>query len=479
MFPLTSKMRPIHYPLDRTQKPSAITPNEPITDLTLDWPTTDSNERISVQFELSLNEYIALASSIDVGRDIAYGDDSMKIWWIWVRSVNTMSFCTQVDDCINNNVSTQVALNNTLLSNGVVNPDQIQPISPQMDNRFPVILRQTDAAPPPPSCDKDALWAGILEIVTRLDSMGLDFLEQTVANNDKAERITNIIDIVPLFGDVVADVITVFADNAQDIENAYVAHSSLQVLEETACALFELVCEECRYPTFDEIYDYYASYGISGIQDIASYGITAAMDYLIGTNGLGNAVVWYTMNSTVLYTLYLGGTWLGKRGTKWLEIYADIGEDAPNNGWELLCDGCEGDWCHTFDFSIDQYDWLITHGTWTLGVGFVSADYGGSLGSMLTITRTFGFDVNITKTLLVYNIQNMSVQNQHRSIWTPSPDLQISGAQGSHSIEQEFVTTATAHTFALQDSQTAPVSTWTSIKIWGTGNNPFGVDNCI
>jgi hypothetical protein len=49
------------------------------------WPT-DSDERVVIPFELSLNEYNVLASAIDVGSDIAYGEDALRVVWLWLRN---------------------------------------------------------------------------------------------------------------------------------------------------------------------------------------------------------------------------------------------------------------------------------------------------------------------------------------------------------------------------------------------------------
>lgn len=377
MFP-NDNPRPLNYRLSHSDGLEVNTPISEEIGGAFIWDSGDNDEKITITMELSLNEYVALANCIDVGRDIAYGNASLNIWWVWVRSYVSMSFCDQLDNCVITNATTQTTINNMLQSSGIVNPDTIEPIAPQMDNRLPLAERNEEVNTPPTACDLDELWAGILEIVTRLNEIGLDFLQDIVAYNDKAERIANIIDIVPLFGDIAADVITVFSDVAPDLLNAYLAHSSQQVLEDTACALFELVCDECRYPTYQEIFDHYASAGISGIDDIANYGVTALMDFMIGSNNLANAVVWYTMNASVLYTLYLGGTFLNRRGLKWLSIWANIGEESPSNAWDILCDGC-GETCITYDFLTSDggfIPFVLIHNTafgiWQNGVGWTS-----------------------------------------------------------------------------------------------------------
>ena len=481
----TGDKRKLNYPLNLSLVPSIVTPDEPINDLVLDWPTTDSDEAVAVTLTLSLNEYVALASCVDVGSDIAYGDQAILLWWIWVRSINSMAFCEQVNDCVDNNVSTQISINNMVLEQGLINPDQIDPIPPQMDIRMPPATRQEDSAPPPAGCDKDALWTGILEIVTRLDAMGLDFLEEIVAHTDKAERIANIIDLVPLFGDTIADVITALADNAQDLENAYVAHSSQTVIEDTACALFELVCEECRYPTFEEVYDEYASAGISGIQDIASYGVTAAIDYLVGTSGLANAVVWYTMQTTILYTLYLGGTFLNVRGTKWLAIWADIGEDAPNNGWELLCDGCQDEWCQEWAFAVSHTEWetRLHFGNWVAGGHDTFIDpgenpppynkqnqiYVPAFGSTLTeisVTITGDLSIGWTLALFEYTAIGDIVGASFSSIGLSNPGTYV--WNGSQELANEMLIA-----LGTGDQFPAPNPLITNVRLRGTGVNPY------
>lgn len=62
----------------------------PLLDLS-DWSDPDPDVRISVTLDVSLNEYIALANCVDIGRDIAYGDNSGYLWWLWCRAVSSVS----------------------------------------------------------------------------------------------------------------------------------------------------------------------------------------------------------------------------------------------------------------------------------------------------------------------------------------------------------------------------------------------------
>lgn len=62
------------------------------------WPE-DPDERVELLFTLSLNEYVVLASTIDVGSDIAYGEDAPRVWWLWTRTLQegmSMACCEDI-----------------------------------------------------------------------------------------------------------------------------------------------------------------------------------------------------------------------------------------------------------------------------------------------------------------------------------------------------------------------------------------------
>lgn len=66
------------------------------------WPE-DSDERVDLIFNLSLNEYNVLANAIDVGSDIAYGEDALRVVWLWLRNMRCpVSICDLVRDAIAN-----------------------------------------------------------------------------------------------------------------------------------------------------------------------------------------------------------------------------------------------------------------------------------------------------------------------------------------------------------------------------------------
>jgi len=86
-YPSDTNPRPLPWRLRAFGSVSGQTDNQVEHEAQFSWPTSDPDEIVQVTIECSLNEYVGLASSIDVGRDIAYNDDSINIWWLWTRRI--------------------------------------------------------------------------------------------------------------------------------------------------------------------------------------------------------------------------------------------------------------------------------------------------------------------------------------------------------------------------------------------------------
>lgn len=107
-FPLINSLSIVGFSPDDGQQPISLNDLFP-----------DETTKIKLEFELSLDEYVALASAIDVGRDIAYGEDSEFLWWVWVACVKGLAMdCDGVADCIENSAAVQAAIANLLNSLG-------------------------------------------------------------------------------------------------------------------------------------------------------------------------------------------------------------------------------------------------------------------------------------------------------------------------------------------------------------------------
>lgn len=115
------------------------------------WPD-DPDERTLVPFYLSLNEYNILGSTIDVGSDIAFGDDALRVMWLWMRNFRcNVPICDLIDACITGNPATIAAIAAQLIVNTTYNEylnQTVVEISPPAGgNLYPP--RPTSATPDP------------------------------------------------------------------------------------------------------------------------------------------------------------------------------------------------------------------------------------------------------------------------------------------------------------------------------------------
>jgi hypothetical protein len=351
------------------------------------WQTVDDDEIVSVRLELSLNEYTALAAAIDVGRDIAFDGDREWIWQIWTkafRGATTDMTCEDIADCIETSTDVQNALTNNNDQYGSADPDYLSEAGTTsttiINNRFPPAERSQSPQSPPANCDLDQLWSGIKFMVDKLDERGKDWLEQIVAKVDKWERAAEFVGTVPIVGEISENLLKSVIDVIPDILEFYNAWSSEEHRQDMACTLFEIVCEECRYPTFDEILDAYVSPLDSEWQDWAALSLNAVMDYLFGSSLLASQGAWHTVQAFQLYIMYTQSTFFGLRGSKWIGIWMDNGEEFANDEWEVLCNACNNPvWCYEWDFSIDSRNWVLAAsfpavGSYSAGVGWLHTD---------------------------------------------------------------------------------------------------------
>lgn len=228
-----------------------------------------------------------------------------------------------------------------IIAGGTINVNVIDPSDTEViETRFPTASRNAGILPDPVGCNKDELWSGILEIVTRIDDNGRDFWETVVAETDTIERIAEIIALVPLFGDIIGEGLELLADIAPTMRDKYLAFSSATVIEETACDLFQLVCAECRYPTYQEVYDYYAGLSAIGEEHWEELAFEALIDILLGTESSANAIVYWTTNIVQLWVLAALSTWLRTIGVKFIALWAKLGAADPSDNWEILCGEC-------------------------------------------------------------------------------------------------------------------------------------------
>ncbi len=308
----------------------------------------DPDEKIKITLNVSLNEYVDLASAIDVGRDIAFNSDSMKIWNLWTNAVKeAVVDCQEVADCIDTSLAVQQSITNEYQStveqflddNGSINPDKSDSTS-TTETRLPD-YSVSPVSPPPDNCNLDELWSGIREMVVRIDDKGRDLLEDLTLINDRAEQIQGLIDLVPLLGDIIADVAEFFTQAVPDLLNGYNAFSNETEIDNLACELFSMVCDECRYPTFEEVLGVYSSKSVAGLASSPQLlNYSQVWNAVRQVPSLDGSLVYHTINAWQLITYYFGSRFTNTRGTNILNIWISLGEELPTDNWVALCGGC-------------------------------------------------------------------------------------------------------------------------------------------
>jgi len=405
--------RALPYPLSYPDFPETAPETAgSVTKVTADFFPVDPDEKIDVVFNLSFNEFTAIASSVDIGRDIGYGEQSTLVWWTWIRSLIGIGgvpvTCEDIADCIETDIDVQnaIATNENILlqnlmtnaNNGINNPaveadtDTINTLQTQgaIGTEKDTEIKEL------PNCNLDMLWAGIRDgIVQRLDDNARSVLEFLVAKADIGERATALIGAIPIFGSMAKAVLDAMVELAPDMLNLFESYSSIGNMDEIACEIFGLVCSECRYPTYDEIFQYYASAGITGFTDIDDLVIAAATDLLFGSTELAALAFYHTMIAYELLVLYMGSKFYGHSGTSAMITMASLGEDFANDNWELLCDSCNESYqIFTWDYTQQQYNsvratgFSTNSGTWISGKGW-RVDKTAANAGRLTMAQPF------------------------------------------------------------------------------------------
>lgn len=357
-------MRRLRYPLARSENPQVTGGSfeSPVTVVPV-WSTLDNNERVVVTLDVSLNELIMLSSAIDVGRDIAYGDESIEIWQTWVRALNTMAICEQVETCILNDDGVKNAIAEILNGSGTGfaplgvgsivgsdNPNQ------SADN----LLGGT-------ACNDDDIMGECVSIVEALNTLAVDYIEQFIASFLPAEIALVAFEATPLLGHLTPNDAGVFLDWITDeVLTQYTGAYDTALRNEAACLLYDIACDPCAL-TIDNMLSQFFSKVSIGFNPLSSWAVLMAD---IATLSVGNQIV-YGLWLSILATWKAGDTFLGMNNVQVLRYAAS--KSTPIDPALIGCDTCTPHFNgYTWDFlaSAGSFAPFSGRAVWAIGVGW-------------------------------------------------------------------------------------------------------------
>ena len=422
----TGTIRPIRYPLNRSDDLESTTPNTPpIENLTLDgWVTNDPDERVPIVLDVSLNEYVALATCVDVGRDIAYGDNSIYLWWLWVRSLLGMDLCDLILECMLTNQDIQEAIANYSGGSNINNTTVENPVN-----------LATGIIDNPPNCDDDIIYGMTTQLVEFADRLCKDLFEQIDASQLASVNVGYILKLIPVVETLPIDELFELTDKlVDDLETGYLSASTQLLKTEIACDLFCIAKDNNCQLTLEDVRDYFETK--SGVVFTYTDVGTFIVDFINGTF-IGNAI-YYGMNTLLFQIFAFGGKFLEYLFEDYLRVISSMYND-PNPDWLTDCDPCVSTWTHTFDFTVNDGGWVAvtpsgsgsgTFGQYIASTGWSFGDFAFSSGDhrrCVSISKTFA-DTAITEMRVTFNIQNSNIEGSLSGVTAKNVQLRDNGS---------------------------------------------------
>jgi len=374
-------MRRLPYPLDRASNLEVVVPEDTEVCGLPEFPE-DSDEQITILFRLSLNEFVALATAIDVGSDIAYGDDGLKVWYLWVASVMCSQFCEEMAECLNSENPAVVAAlaslitNNqtiiTAISNSITNAGSAIPGQPLSPTQSASDILPDNVKDGEDDCVLDALWGACLFLVQSGNRAITDFFEEIEAASNALETSAIAAQLIPAAGPY-ANAAVAFADQLQEtLAEGYAGAYTETYENDLACALFCLARESCQL-TPDMLMQVMAE-RVGYIEGTENFGVIMEV---IGVGTWAGPAI-----ADTAFWMYFGAISFGQQfgdilGIRPLTDLMSLGADQlASDNWEVLCD-CPSTWSHTFDLTVTSSPFSLV-GDWVEGVGIVSTGSGGT-----------------------------------------------------------------------------------------------------
>jgi len=382
---LTGQPRPLDFPLNLSVVLENETPDEPVGGRPV-FPE-DGTTKIIVPVELSADEFTILASTVDVGRDPAYPDQSQFVWWLWNRIFLAMALCEAVAQCITdenealidalaaalaNNEKLRNAISDAQEANGGATPGLPLSESAAARDTLPDNMRDAEG-----NCIPNRVWGGNLYLVQSGDRAIKDFFEILQAAVEIIEASAILVQNIPAIGGYAASTAQFAAKLQTVVAAGYNAAYTQEYEESLACDIFCVSLSDCSL-SIDEIINILNN-RLTSPMDLADMG--EFMANVIAGTFIGDEI------ADVAFLLYFtalkfGQQFAEKLGIRPLTDLMELGAaQLASDNWSILCD-CADIWVHEIDFTGASMPagWTVTGGSHSSGNGIAcTADQGGGL----------------------------------------------------------------------------------------------------
>lgn len=452
----------------------------------INWASPDPDEKLIVSLQLSLNEYVAIASAIDAGRDIAYSDQAIELWDIWVKGfLSSMDICQLIANCLSDPDSPAYAV----LQGAIGEFIQDNTDTPVLGQEVPATPNYYDQDPPlidlSASCDIDQLFGAITAIITEFNVAVTDLLQIIEGNSNTAELAEKVAKKIPFLGEYVGSIpewvdwmIEVFAEN---YNGAY----TTAVFNKMRCDLFCMSKESCTL-SFQQFADYFAGLVGSSITG----DMFSILDDIMSTAWVGENIV-YAMHYLVCTAVSYSQNFMGIDGA-FLSRIIQIAYGYPDDDWSILCTECA--WCHLDTTFTDASKWNSDGGAdnqsgWGTVTNRRLDNINGvnSKGAQVEFLYNFATPINLTRVTVNYTIENFTEdqfvgrKDNDTGAWVAQQfPLQ---AIGTYSVDLfttlqvvSSIRIAVSNGYGGATSNRTTVVRINSVKFYGSGDIPFAWD---
>lgn len=369
----------------------------------------DPDEKITVLFRFSLNDFVEIASAIDVGRDIVFGEDAVRIWHLWTYAYMCAQFCDEVAQCLTdenpaliaalaaalaNNPTLRAAIGAATAENGGATPGMALTSQQVHQDISPDNVRDEEG-----NCILDAAWGADLYAVQSGNRAITDFFEILESQSNTLERAQIALDAIPAAGGTVASA-PAFADQiAEEIAEGYAAAYTEAFENGLACDIFCVMKINCTLSVDDLVGILQTRLGTIEFNDFQ-----AIMQFVIAGSFSGDQI------AEVAFLLYFTALKFGQQfggvlGIRPLTNILGLGADQlASDNWESLCT-CPYSWERIYDFTIDEQGWTPLPATISAiyhpGLGWGRGHSPESVGRISTYVD-FGASTDVTFVRLQY-----------------------------------------------------------------------------